>query len=196
MPYRKTTKTEILERAAAIANRDGLDSLSLKVLAEELQIKAPSLFKYFSGLDEIRKQLMLFGWRQLQERMLLASAGVSGKDAVRAMSLAYYDYAVGNKGIFEAMLWYNSHDSEENKEILASLYQVMNKIGNALALSPEEAVHEIRFFRSFIEGFVLLETHHAFGDPIPAGDSFLYALDKAVELLGKKDGAAKGETEK
>ena len=59
-------KKTIIEAAANIADKEGIANVTLKVLANELEVKSPSLYKHFSGgLDELNKELMLYGWRSL-----------------------------------------------------------------------------------------------------------------------------------
>ena len=55
----------IIETAARLSNEVGLDNLSLKIIAEELNIKSPSLYNHISSLDEIKERLMLYGWKEL-----------------------------------------------------------------------------------------------------------------------------------
>ena len=59
-------KKTIIEAAANMADEKGIANVTLKVLAAELGIKSPSLYKHFNGgLEELNKELMLFGWRSL-----------------------------------------------------------------------------------------------------------------------------------
>lgn len=49
--------------------------------------------------------------------MLLSIVGESGYEAIKCMAYAFYDYATENKGIFEAMLWYNKYMIEEVNQV-------------------------------------------------------------------------------
>ena len=60
----------IIETSAKLCNKVGLDNLSLKMIAEELNIKSPSLYNHISSLDEIKMRLMIYGWKQIEEKML------------------------------------------------------------------------------------------------------------------------------
>ena len=62
-------KNIILETAGKIADTKGISSLTLKALAEELGVKSPSLYKHISGLDELNKELMLYGWKSLEKEI-------------------------------------------------------------------------------------------------------------------------------
>ena len=49
----------IIETSARLSNKVGLDNLSLKMIAEELDIKSPSLYNHISSLDDIKEKLWL-----------------------------------------------------------------------------------------------------------------------------------------
>ena len=51
----------IIETSAILSNKIGLENLSLKMIAEELGIKSPSLYNHVSSLDEIKERLMIYG---------------------------------------------------------------------------------------------------------------------------------------
>ena len=101
-------KKTIIEAAANMADERGIANVTLKVLATELGVKSPSLYKHFSGgLDELNKELMLYGWRLLEADITRAAIGKSKDNAVRAICLAYREFVAKHKGVFEAMQWYN-----------------------------------------------------------------------------------------
>ena len=102
----------IIETAASIVNEVGFENLSLKIIAEKLNIKSPSLYNHISSLDEIKSKLMVYGWKQMEERMIDSAAGVSGYEALRNMCNVFFDYATSNKGVFTAMLWYNKFEND------------------------------------------------------------------------------------
>ncbi len=75
----------IVETSARISNKVGLDNLSLKRIADELNIKSPSLYNHISGLEEIKIQLMFYGWKQMEEKMIDSAVGVAGYEALKNM---------------------------------------------------------------------------------------------------------------
>lgn len=89
MPRLGLTADTIIETAAQIANEIGVDKISIKLLAEKCNIKSPSFYNHFTNLDEIKNSIMLYGWKQLEEKALRAAVGVSGYDAVKAICYAF-----------------------------------------------------------------------------------------------------------
>lgn len=170
---------KIVEIAAQLANEDGMENITLKRIAEELGIQTPSLYNHVKSLDDLRKHLMLYGWKQLEEKLLLSVVGVSGYDALRAMCYGFYEYAVSNPGVFGTMLWYNKFQDEEMQDVTKRLFEVLFKVMRQLKLSDETINHLIRTFRGFLEGYALLVNNGAFGNPISIRESF----DLSVEVL-------------
>ena len=174
----------IVVRAAQIANEIGLENVTLKMIAKEFGVQTPSLYNHIKSLEDLRKQLMLYGWKQMEEKIIRAVCGVSGYDALREICYAFYDYAVANPGVFNSMLWYNKFQNEENEEATGDLYPVIFKVMESMNISHEKANHLIRTFRSFLEGFSLLVNNGAFGNPISIRESFDLSVD--VLLAGVK----------
>lgn len=170
---------QIVEKSAEIANTEGIDSITLKRIAAEMGVKTPSLYNYIQNLEDLRRQIMLYGWKQLEENLLFAVVGFSGYDAIRVMCNTFYSYATENPGVFNAMLWYNKFQDEQTRDATARLFAIVFQIMRPLNLSDVQINHLIRTFRALLEGFALLVNNNAFGNPISIRESF----DLSVEVL-------------
>lgn len=178
-------KNIVVEKAAQLANQTGLDSIQLKALAEHLNIQPPSLYNHIKGLDDLRHELMLYGWRNMEERMLEATVGAGGYAAWEAICRAFYTYATENPGVFSAMLWYNKYRDDEARRVTERLFSTMFQITATLGISEENCNHLIRTFRAFLEGFCLLVNNNAFGHALPVENSFNLSLQ--VLIAGMKE---------
>lgn len=172
-------KDIIIERTAKLANELGIENITLKLIADEFGIQSPSLYNHIKSLDDLKKRLMLYGWKELERKLLMAVVGVSGYDALRVMCYAFYEYATTNPGVFNAMLWYNKFQDEETQDATKQLFAVLFKIMGTLNIPDETINHLIRTFRGFLEGYALLVNNGAFGNPISIRESF----DLSVEVL-------------
>jgi AcrR family transcriptional regulator len=76
---RDQTRQEILEAAWQLAERDGIAGLSLRDLAAEVGMRAPSLYTYYPSKAAIYDAMFAAGYRQLDE--LTAKIVVDGSDA-------------------------------------------------------------------------------------------------------------------
>lgn len=170
-------KKTIIEAAAAMADERGIASVSLKVLADELGIKSPSLYKHFSGgLDELNRELMLYGWRSLESEITRAAIGKAKEDAITAVCHAYRNFVSRRNGLFEAMQWYNMYQSAENLQATQGTIDVLFRVLEAYGLTEEQKVHCVRMLRGFLQGFCAIENHGGFGNPTPTDDTFDFAL--------------------
>ena len=178
----------IIETSACIANRVGLDNLSLKLIAEELNIKSPSLYNHIRSLDEIKSRLMVYGWKQMEESMIDSAVGVSGYEALKNMCYAFYDYATNNKGVFTAMLWYNKYENAQKENATTRLFNMLFKVMKSLDISDDNINHIIRTLRGFLEGFSLLVNNNAFGNPISIKESFDLSLEIIMNGIKSLEG--------
>ncbi len=55
----------------------GLEHIQLKMPAESLNIQPPSLYNHISGFNDLHHELMLYGRKNMEERMVEAAAGTS-----------------------------------------------------------------------------------------------------------------------
>lgn len=170
-------KEKIIEAAAIMADEKGIANVTLKVLATELGIKSPSLYKHFSGgLDELNKELMLYGWRTLESEITRAAIGKSKDDAITAICYTYRNFAAAHKGLFEAMQWYNMYQSEEHLQATQGTVAVLFQVLEAYGLTEEQKVHIVRMLRGFLQGFSSIESHGGYGNPVSLNDTFDFAL--------------------
>lgn len=170
-------KDRITEVTVKLVNEVGIEKVTLKMVADELGIQTPSLYNHIKSLDDLKKSLMIYGWKVLEHELLHSVAGVSGYDALRAMCYAFYDYATANPGVFNTMLWYNKFQDDESMGATSSLFDILYRIMESLHISQHNTEHLVRTFRSFLEGYCLLLNNGAFGNPISTKESFDVSVD-------------------
>lgn len=170
-------KERIIEAAANMADKKGTANVTLKELATELGVKSPSLYKHFSGgLDELNKELMLYGWRSLETEITRVAIGKAKDDAIMAICHAYRTFVSGHKGLFEAMQWYNMYQSQEHLQATRGTVSILFKVLEAYGLKEEQKVHIVRMLRGFLQGFAAIESHGGYGNPTPLDDTFDFAI--------------------
>ena len=98
MPRAGLTPERIIRQAAAVADETGLDRLTLAAVAQRCGVSLPGLYKHVSGLEEVRRGIALLAVRELADVRARAAAGVSGTDALRAISAAYRVLRAGSPG--------------------------------------------------------------------------------------------------
>ena len=177
MPRAGLDAEAVVAAAAARADADGLQQLTLARLAAALGIRTPSLYAHVDGLDDLRTRLGVRGARELTAALQLAAAGQARGDALRAIALAYREYAHAHPGTYSAM-----QIASGNEEFQAAGAEVVGLIVAVLrgyALEGDPAIHSVRAIRSALHGFVSLEREGGFGLPIDIDDSY----DNLVTML-------------
>ena len=99
---REETIEEILGAARAIMREDGAAALSIQELARRMDMKAPSLYNYFSGKQEIYDTLFRQGFEQfdvlVQDRL---QAAPSWRSALTSYIEAYMSFALANPELYQ-----------------------------------------------------------------------------------------------
>lgn len=131
---------------------------------------------------------MIYGWKQIESKVIDAAVGVSGYEALKSMCYAFYDYAIKNKGIFNAMLWYNKYQNDETKQTTNKMFDIIFKIMKPLNISDDNINHIIRTLRSFLDGFALLVNNNSFGNPISIKESFDLSLGIIINGIKNLEG--------
>lgn len=182
-------KNIIIEAAANMADEKGIANVTMKVLATELGVKSPSLYKHFSGgLDELNKELMLYGWRSLESEITRVAIGKAKDDAIIAICYVYRKFVREHKGLFEAMQWYNMYQSEEHLQATQGTVFIMFQVLDAYGLTEEQKVHCVRMLRGFLQGFSAIESHGGYGNPTPLDDTFDFALKTILNGIRELQG--------
>jgi AcrR family transcriptional regulator len=170
MPRAGLDAEAVVAAAAALADADGLRQLTLAGLAASLGIRTPSLYAHVDGLDDLRARLGARGAWELAATLQLAAAGRARGDALRAIALAYREYAHAHPGTYAAMQI--ASDSEEFEAAGAAAVGSIVAVLRGYALEGEPAIHAVRAIRSSLHGFVSLEREGGFGLPINIDDSY------------------------
>ncbi len=161
--------------AAAIADAEGIDAVTLSRLAVDAGVKQPALYRHVSGIDELRKLLSLRARDLLVETLTSAVNGRHRDDAVLAVARAWREFVQTHPGLYSAT---DRVPSVGDTDIEASLAQVVAALTSALngyRLSDAQRAHCARSLRSALHGFCVLEKDH--GHPEP------YALDRSLQNL-------------
>lgn len=181
-------KTAILTVAASIADRDGLDAITMKNLAQELGVQPPSLYNHIAGLAELKHELMIFGWKELEQQLIRSAVGVGGWNAFRAMCRTFYRFSVEHPGVFNAMLWYNKYTDSESMNATQELFGFFYRFMESAGISRQNSEHILRTMRGFLEGFALLVNNGAFGHSASIDESFEISLEILIAGIQSLEG--------
>jgi AcrR family transcriptional regulator len=185
------SRDAVVEAAAALADEEGLEELSLSTLASKLGIRTPSLYNHVAGLEGLRRELALLGLRELGRRIGRVAIGKSTDEATFAIARAYRDFVKERPGLYAATVRSSRLSYPNDPEFEAAERETFEAVLAVLAsygLRGEDAVHAARGLRSVAHGFATLEVAGGFGIPLDLDESFDRLLRAFVAGLRKRKG--------
>ena len=70
----KTTQEAVIKATSDLADEKGLNNVSLKAVAQKLNIRTPSLYNHIESLDNLLLEVAHNGMRDMNERMMKIAA--------------------------------------------------------------------------------------------------------------------------
>jgi len=171
----------LVDAAAALADREGLEAVTLARLAADAGVRAPSLYAHVDGLDDLRRRLAVRGTRELTAVMREAATGRAGGDALRAVAGALRGYARRHPGTYLAAQRAPDKDDPEAQAAGSDAVNVLVAVLDGYGLTGDDAIHATRAVRSALHGFAVLETGGGFGIKLDLDESF----ERMVDLLDR-----------
>lgn len=177
MAQKGISKDLILAKAIEIIERTENPVISMKEIAEELQIKTPSLYNHVKSMNDLFIDVSRYAADKLKQAQLDAIREKHRDDALLALATAYRSFARGHKGLYKVTTYLPSLPGEirtQTAEMVAEpIFLVLSKYG----LDQERAIHWQRILRSIINGFLTQEEAGFFQQyPVSIETSYQTAL--------------------
>jgi AcrR family transcriptional regulator len=176
-PRRGLDRSQVIDAAIAIADRDGLDAVTLARVAGSLGVRPPSLYHHVDGHEGLMRAIGLRGLGELTASLQAAALGRAGTEALRATAHAYRDYAHAHPGAYAATLRAPTPGDTEHEEAGGAAVEVLAAVLRAWQLENEEMLHAVRVIRSGLHGFVSLEAAGGFALPLDLDLSYQRLLE-------------------
>lgn len=168
----------VVAAAAALADAEGLEAVTLARVAGALNVRTPSLYSHVRGLDDVRRRLARRGARGLADAMQEAAAGRAGRDALGAVAAAYRAYARAHPGCYLALQRAADLTGDPDAE---RAVRVVAAVLGGYGVPEAELVHATRAIRAALHGFAALEAQGGFAMPEDVDVSF----QRLVDLLDR-----------
>jgi AcrR family transcriptional regulator len=176
-------QARLIKEAAVLANRTGLENLSMSGLAEALNVRTPTLYSHVAGLSDVKRLLALRGLAELNMAAMQATVGKSGADAVRALLVRYRQFAEKNPGLYAATVPTPPRSDREWSAAVDRLTATVLAALQGYGLAEKDAIHALRGVRSLVHGFVSLEAAGALKHPVERNASFDWLVKGYLLML-------------
>ncbi len=173
----------IVQAAADLIDREGIEALTLAALANHFKVAVPSLYNHVGGMPGLMQQIALLGRKQLAQQLGKAVMGKSGDAAVMAMADAYRAYVKAHPGVYTSTLHAADEKDTESRAFEAEAVEISLKVLAHYDLHDEMALHMVRGFRSLVHGFASLEVAGGFGLPLDLDKTFRLLIEGYVQML-------------
>ncbi len=183
MPRQGLTTETVVEAAALLAEEVGCESLTLHKLADRLNIKAASLYTHISGIEELYVLLSNLALKQLGAAMLDAVKGKQRGEAIRAMSVAYRNYAQQNPEMYRMIMKVPHSQSEQLVNAGKNVKAILLELLSQYTADQTKIICLSRYYHSILHGFISLEQAGFFDDAISVNESLSKIVDNYIEQL-------------
>jgi AcrR family transcriptional regulator len=173
VPPRAGLSTEhVVDAAAELADRDGLEALTLAGVAECLGVKPPSLYNHVAGASGLHHELQLRGFTMLRDRLRRVTVGKAGDDAVIALTHEVRAFAGERPGLYAATVPSGEDAQPRVRAVRDEALEVVLAVIAGYGIADDQLIHAARFLRSVVHGFIDLEASGGFGIPIDLDASY------------------------
>ena len=168
----------IVATARELAEQQGWDAVTTRLLAERIEYSQPVLYSHFRGKREIIGAVALDGAAEMAAALRAATSAMDGpRTRVTALARAYLDFAERNPAVYDAMFqldggltFANEDTPEPLKDAFAALLESLGEVAG-------DGVHPALFTELFWAALHGLATLTRAGRLLP-GDA-----ERRVELL-------------
>jgi AcrR family transcriptional regulator len=181
MPRAGLDAASVVAAAARLADRDGMDQLTLARLAAELGVRAPSLYAHVGGLGDLRDRVAALGVVELTGALSDAATGRAAHEALYTVAVAYRAYARQRPGVYAAMQRAPEAGDDEREAAAARLVGVLTAVLRGYGLEGDDAIHAVRLLRSALHGFVSLESVGGFALPLDLEQTY----ERLIEMVDR-----------
>jgi AcrR family transcriptional regulator len=178
----RVTKAAVIQTASDIADEKGLNNVSLKVVAEKLNIRTPSLYNHIESLDDLLRQIAHSGMKAMNERMSQNAIGKAGDIAIKSIGIEYLNFMIEHPGIYETIQWATWHGNDETAKIFDNYISLLTTLILSCHLKNPKIDEILNLLTGVLHGYTTLQLRNAFENPNDVRQSLCNTLDTV--LLG------------
>lgn len=182
----RVSKELIIHTASDIADEMGLQQVSLKLVAQKLNIKTPSLYNHISSLDELLQEIAHNGMKSMNEEMKSSAIGKAGETSIKALGSTYLQYVVQHPGIYETIQWVTWHGTDETKVIFQTYQELLTTLIRSCQFQEDHIPDILSLLTGFLHGYITMNLSLALSDYASAEHSLCEALDTIFMGLHQK----------
>ena len=185
----KGLNSEIVIKAAAeLIEKEGMETFSMRLLADFLGIKTASLYNHVESMDGLIAEICRYALRLQKETEMQTIEGKHGEDAVRLLADAYRSFAKKHRELYWLIMNTAARDNRVLDDAATLFTDPLKKMLEDFHLSEEKSIHYRRLFRAIVHGFVSQEDTGFFSHyPMDVDKSFHFAVQCYINSLRQEE---------
>lgn len=182
----RLSRAVVIDRAAVIADAEGIDAVTLSRIAHDAGVKQPALYRHVTGIEELWMLLSLRARDILVSQLNEAIANTEREKSVLAAAHAWRTFVQQHPGLYSAT---DRVPSVGDADVELSLTRVVAALTAALdgyALTNAQRAHCARSLRSALHGFCVLEKDMGHPEPFAIDNSLVQMVKlfcRGIETL-------------
>ncbi len=182
---REATRLEILDAAWALARQDGLSQITLRDVAEQVGMRAPSLYSHFESKNAIYDAMFAQAWSEAAAAMseIRRRLPRSPRGALKKMARTFFDFEVSDLARHQLMNQRTIPGFEPSPAAYAPAVQVLDELREVMAGLGIRAAQDIDLYTALVSG--LIDAQQA-NDP--GGQRWSRLLDRAIDMFADNVG--------
>lgn len=183
MPRANLTEHIVLKAALALADREGLDAVTVTAVARQFGVQPASLYEHVRGLAALMDGIQRLAFDELGALVGAGVAGLSAKAALRALADAHRSYALDHPGAWAALQRPATTEIAQSPEA-ARIATLLLAVIRGYAIPAKDLIHASRLVGATINGFLALTRTEAYShradDTNESWAAAVNALDRAL----------------
>ncbi|MGS0683610.1 TetR-like C-terminal domain-containing protein [Nakamurella sp. GG22] len=181
MAYRNLSRPIVVLSAADLADRDGLEAVTVSAVARLVEVQPASLYSHVRGHAGLLDGIHELALAELAEAIADAIAGRAERDALIALTDAQRDFARMRPGRWAA-LQRPAAAATVASSGAARVSSLTLAVLRGYGLPDGELVHAARFMGAVVNGFLNLERIGAFLHSSPEAELSWRRLQGALDV--------------
>jgi AcrR family transcriptional regulator len=176
----EATKQEIVNLAWQMVRADGLNALSLRALANAVDMEPQSLYTYFASKHAVYDRLFADANHELLARFERIEISDDPHDLLRAIARLFVTFAAEDQARYELLFLRTIPDFEPSPESYAAAVEVFTKGRSVLSAAGLSDDADFDLWTALVAG---LASQQLANDP--GGDRYLGLIDNAVAMFAE-----------
>src|ERR1700736_4826702 len=175
---REATRDEILQAAWKLAREKGLAALTLRDLAEAVDMRAPSLYSYFPSKHAIYDAMFADGNRRIWEHLQQQPFESDPRDRIKGWARAFVRFCCDDPALYQLLFQRTIPGFEPSRDSMELATRSLEWGRTALA---DAGVHDpvgSDMLFPIISGLIGQQTANE-----PGGDRWIRLCDEAVQMF-------------